>query len=128
MAADMRPYVPLAALLAALAAAPPVARAQTYGVYGAEQFFTLEWSPGQTHGRPVISGYVANRYGLAARNMRLLIEALDADDKVVDTTIGYVPFDVLPGSRSYFEVRLPRAAAGYRVRVLSWDWRKEPSG
>ena len=45
---------------------------------------------------------------------------------VVDTTIGYMQGDVLPGSRAYFEVRLPRAAAAYRVRVLSWDWKTGP--
>lgn len=118
----MRPTIALAALLAVLAP-PAVAGAQTYRIYGAEQFFTVEWAAGQSRGRPVISGYVTNHYGMMARQLRLLVESLDTDGKVVDTTIGYMAGDVLPGSRSYFEIRLPHAAVAYRVHVLSWDWK-----
>ena len=119
----MRRNIALAALLTALAL-PVVARAQAYRVYGGEQFFTLDWATETSRGRPVISGYVVNRYGIAAQRMRLLVESLDADGKVLDTTIGYVPGDVPAGSRAYFEVRLPGAAPTYRVSVLSWDWKK----
>jgi len=123
----MRQSVALAVVVATLTAASTVAQAQSYGVYGAEQFFTLEWAAGQSRGRPVISGYVTNHYGFGARNVRLQVEALDADGKVVDTTIGYVPSDVPPlEGRAYFEVRLPQAGAAYRVRVLSWDWKAVP--
>jgi len=118
----MRLLIVLAALLTSLMR-PALASAQAYRVYGSEQFFTIDWAAGQSHGRLVISGYVFNHYGMGARQVRLLIESLDADQHVVDQTIGYVSGDLQAGSRLYFEVPLPRAAAAYRVNVLSWDWK-----
>ena len=113
--------------LALLVMAPPAAWAQSYRIYGAERYFTVTWEPDSYQGRPTVSGYVANDWGVAAANVRLLIESLDASGAVADTRIGYVAGFVLPGTRVFFEVFVP-AAAAYRVAVLSWDWRYAPSG
>ena len=110
-----------------LASAPTAASAQTYRVYGAERYFTLTWEPGNYQGRPTVAGYVANEWGIAAANVRLLIEVLDGAGQVTESVVGYVNGFVLPGTHVYFEVFVPQASA-YRVAVLSWDWRYAPSG
>jgi hypothetical protein len=117
------------ALATALLGWPPsVASAQTYRIYGAEQYFTLDWEAGQYRGRPIVSGYLRNNYGLSAGNVRLLVESLDVAGQVASTTIGYVSGLVPSGGRVYFEVPLPAPAPAYRVNVLSWDWKFGPSG
>ena len=116
------------ALLLLLAIAPASAWSQTYRVYGAERYFTLTWEPGTYHGRPTVAGYVTNEWGIAAANVRLLIEMLDSSGQVTESVIGYVHGFVLPGTHVYFEVFVPTNAPAYRVAVLSWDWRYAPSG
>lgn len=117
----------LVGALAALLLAPVSVRAQAYRIYGAEQYFTVQWEAGERAGRPVVSGYLVNTSGTPAARMRLLVESLDAAGQVIDRTIDWVPGDITPGTRHDFEVAVPRAAAGYRLIVLSWDWRRGPS-
>ena len=74
-------------------------------------------------GHPVVSGYLENTFGIVAIRLRLLVESLDQSGQVIERTIDWVPGDVTPGSRYYFEVAVPRAAPAYRVIVLSWDWK-----
>ncbi|MGH7367090.1 MAG: hypothetical protein ACREK9_11835 [Candidatus Rokuibacteriota bacterium] len=75
-------------------------------------------------GRPEVSGYVYNqRAGSYAVGVRLLVEALDGSGRVVGSTTGYVLGDVPPSNRSYFEVKAPAGAAGYRVTIQSFEWR-----
>jgi hypothetical protein len=111
-----------------LLGAPAAASSQSYRVYGAERYFTLTWEPGSYRGRPTVAGYVGNEYGIAAANVRLLVESLDASGEVTGTTVGYVNGFVLPGTHVYYEVFVPARAPAYRVAVLSWDWRYAPSG
>ena len=113
-------------LVVVLLVSGPALAQEDYDVYGAEQFFKLEWSVGERKGHPVVAGYIFNDYGFAARDVRLRVEALDAAGKVIGTTIGYVPFIVTPGTRAPFEVPVPQRAASYRVSVLSFDWIVEP--
>lgn len=110
-----------------LGSAPAPAPAQPYRTYGAEHYFTVQWEAGERAGRPVVSGYLVNTFGIPAGRMRLLVESLDATGQVIDRTIDWVPGEVVPGSRHEFEVAVPRAAPQYRVIVLSWDWRRGPS-
>jgi hypothetical protein len=107
---------------------PTAGGAQPYRVYGGEQFFTLDWEPGQYCGRATVEGHVANVYGIAADRVRLLVESLDASGQVTATTIGYVNGLVMPGTRVYFDVPVGQQAPSYRVSILSWDWRYAPSG
>jgi hypothetical protein len=87
-----------------------------------ERYFTLQWQAGDTNGRPDVHGVILNEYGFAARKIRLLIDSLDARGGVTAQTIAYVPFDLTPGMRSYFEARVPARAASYRVSVFQWEW------
>ena len=98
-----------------------------YRTYGAEQYFTLTWEAGERRGRPVVSGYVHNRYGHGAVDVRLLVESVDAAGATVATTIGNVHGFLPPVGRAYFEVPVNQRAATYRVSVLSWNWRAGPS-
>lgn len=117
----------LVGTLAALVLGPALAPAQEYRIYGAEHFFAVQWEAGERAGRPVVSGHLVNTSGIPAGRMRLLVESLDAAGEVIDRTIDWVPGEVMPGSHHDFEVAVPRAAPGYRVIVLSWDWRRGPS-
>ena len=93
----------------------------SYGIYGTERYFALEWQPHERGGRAFVSGYVTNEWGIGVNNVRMRVEALDAAGGVTATYIGYVFGDVTPGTRAYFEVPLAQKAASYRVSVLSFD-------
>ncbi len=95
--------------------------APSYGIYGADSYFKIEWQPDERHGKPIVSGYVTNQWGLPMMNVRLRVEALDAGGKVTATHIGYVNGFVTPGAHVYFEVPVQVKAPSYRVTVLSFD-------
>ena len=108
-------------LLLAQACAASPASAQSYGIYGTDNYFKLEWQPDERRGRPVVTGYVTNQWGIGVNNVRMRVEALDTGGVVTATYIGYVFGDVTPGTRAYFEVPVAQKAASYRVSVLSYD-------
>ena len=93
----------------------------SYGTYGVESYFKLEWQADERRGKPIVNGYVTNQWGISTRNVRLRVEALDAAGSVTASYIGYVSGYVTPGSRVYFEVPVPAKAPNYRVTVLSFD-------
>jgi len=82
----------------------------------------LEWQPETRGDRARITGYVRNDYVLAARDIVLLVESLDASGQVVGRTRGYVNRVVTPGGSSYFDVSLPAPAASYRVEIVAMRW------
>ncbi len=94
---------------------------QSYGVYGVDSYFKVEWQLDERRGKPMVSGYVRNQWGMGARNVRLRVEALDAAGAVVATYIGYVNGDAAPGAHIYFEVPVREKAPNYHVNVLSFD-------
>jgi len=104
--------------------APGTAGAQSapsYGIYGTDSYFKVEWQPDERRGKPIVSGYVTNQWGLPTKNVRLRVEALDAAGQVTATYIGYVNGYVTPGSHVYFEVPVQTKEPTYRVTVLSFD-------
>jgi hypothetical protein len=108
-------------LLCLLAGGAAAVLAQSTG--DAERFFGLEWATGERRGRPNVNGYVVNNYRVRAANMRLLVESLDANGKVVETTLGTLA-DVPPGARVYFEVPVKQRTARSRVTITGWEWRE----
>ena len=72
-------------------------------------------------GTAVYSGYIYNNGGGGVANVRLLIEILDTDGKVVDQVQATALGSMLARDRLYFEAPLPATGASYRVRVQSWD-------
>jgi hypothetical protein len=117
----MKPATLGQVLLLAFLLGGGVALAQSLG--DPDRFFALEWSGGERRGRQNVNGYVVNNYRIRAANMRLLVEALDANGKAIDTTTGFVA-DVPPGARVYFEVPVKQKAARYRVTITGWEWRE----
>lgn len=110
------------AVLAILLAAG-VARGQDFGA-PLDRSFRLELDPPRvSRGRPVITGYIYNDYGMWAENVTLLVEGLDASGQVVARTTGYVNGSVPGGGRTSFEVPVPSAAVTYRVKVRYYDLR-----
>ena len=93
----------------------------SYGTYGVDSYFKLEWQADERRGKPVVSGYVTNQWGYGVRNLRLRVEALDAAGGVTASYIGFVNGYVNPGSHVYFEVPVNEKAPKYRVTTLSWD-------
>ncbi len=110
-----------------LAAAP--GDAQQFLIPGTDRYFKVDWSVTYHPARgAVVSGYVHNSYGLAADNVRLLIEAVDDRGEVVATTIGYVLGAIPAGDRRYFQETIPRTVATYRVRVVLYEWMDRGGG
>ena len=107
-------------LMLAVLAGAGVASAQVPAVpFG--QNFRVEWEVAAGRdGRPLLDGYVYSNYGLAASDVRLLVETLDASGQTVAKTVGYVDSLVPPFGRTYFTVRLPAPGASYRVTVTSF--------
>ena len=129
--ARARPVVSRAivvALVLALVGSAP-ARAQLSGRAVAPDL-RVEWTAeDDRRGRTLVSGYVYNdRPGSYASDVRLRVDALDAAGQTVGSTTGYVMGDVPPSNRSYFEVRAPAKAAGFRVMVQSYTWRGYGAG
>ena len=88
-----------------------------------ERDFRVEWDLRQTARGSAIVGYVYNTGGLAAARVSVLVQGLDAADRPVNSTIGYVLGTVPAFNRTYFEMRVPDATS-YRVSVLSFEWLK----
>ena len=91
-------------------------------VQGWEQFFRIEWNAGERRGEPVVYGHVVNEWGMPARSVRLLVDALDPAGNVVGQKVTWVPGVLTPGTRAPFEAPAPAAAPTYRVSVFAFDW------
>ena len=89
---------------------------------GWERHFTLQWTvePGKDGSRR-LDGYVFNRYGEYAADVRLLVQALDSSGGVVDQRIVWGPSGVGGFGRAYFDIRNLPASDHYHVFV--WDYR-----
>lgn len=91
---------------------------------GIDSRIRLEYEVGRTRrGAPEIQGYVYNDYARPANNVRLLVESLDEQGKVVGQSYGYV-FGIVPTfNRTPFNVRVDTPGASYRITVTSFEWR-----
>jgi hypothetical protein len=89
---------------------------------GWESYFTLDWQAGQRAGHAVVYGHIANNWGFAAANVRLLVEGLTDRGEVASQTIGWLGMQLTPGTRAPFEVSVDGQMPSYRVRVFAYDW------
>jgi hypothetical protein len=97
-------------------------------IYGWEQFFTLDWQPGERKGKPIVHGRISNTWGMPATNIRLLVEAFDGAGRPVAQNVEWLGTQLGPGVRAYFEVPAPANAPTYRVRVFAFDWVQAGNG
>jgi len=111
------------AACAGTGAHPPLTMTATTLMAGWEQHFTLEWAADQGQsGARRVSGYVYNRHGEYALDLRLLAQALDPSGAVIDQRIAWVPGGVGGSGRAYFEVPNLPPANSYRVSVWDYTW------
>jgi hypothetical protein len=90
---------------------------------GWPQYFSIDWTALESGGRPVVAGHVLNDWGLPARRLQLLVDALDDRGEVIAQRLVWVTsMELMPGTRAYFEVPAPVAASRYRVSVFAFDW------
>jgi hypothetical protein len=107
--------------LGACAAQVPV-RQQDMAVTFTEGRFQLTWETAQTKkGSPLIAGYVQNTRGGGVANIRLQVDTLDAQGRVIATATGLAPGYVGGFSRTSFEVPVQKTGIGYRVSIIGWD-------
>ena len=90
-------------------------------VVGWERFFKLDWEVVERRGQAMVRGYIVNDSPYSIGRVRLLLDALDAGGQVVDQQMSWVPGELTPFSRSYFEIQAGPRAPSYRVRVLAFD-------
>ena len=69
-----------------------------------------------------VTGYVYNRHGEYALDLRLLAQALDPSGAVIGQRIVWVPGGVGGSGRAYFEVPNLPPANSYRVSVWDYTW------
>ena len=98
-----------------------VAVAQTD--FGADpaRYLKLDWQTAPAGPQTAVWGHVYNDFGLAARDIQLLVQALDEAGRPVAQTIAWIPFVLAPGTTGSFEARVPPASS-YRVSVASFSW------
>jgi len=113
----------MSAACAETGAAPPLSMTATTLTAGWEQHFSFEWTAteqGQSSRK--VSGYVYNRNGEFATNLRVLAQAIDAGGTVVGQRIAHVPGGVGGFGRAQFEVPSLPATASYRLSVWDYTW------
>ncbi len=97
-----------------------------HGLYpltpGGDQYFALDWQPGERKGQPTLTGTLTNRYGATAVRVQLLVEALDERDNVKSQKVVWLGDSIAPFSHTYFEIPVERSPK-YRVRPFAFDWR-----
>ena len=110
--------------LAIVLLGPAATDAQNFGGGRPEErYFHIESASVQSaRGQTIIRGHVTNVNDKGARNVRLLIEGLDASGQTVGKGLAWVNGDVTAGGRRYFEAVAPTPGTTFRVTVLSYDW------
>lgn len=103
-------------------AAPVQVRQQDMAVTFSDGRFQVTWETAQTKkGLPLIGGYVQNTRGGGVANIRLQVDTLDAQGRVIATATALAPGYVGGFSRTSFEVPLEKTGIGYRVSIIGWD-------
>src|SRR5262245_58686485 len=112
----------LIALLVALSAALP-ALAQVPAGDGTDRWLKLQWAV--EDGK--INGRIYNQYQSTADQVRLLIEAVDGAEHVVNQRYEWVGGSIPPLGDRYFTVIVPPGGNHYRVAVASYTFLLDPS-
>jgi len=107
---------------------PKPAEAAPSDRWATDQFFRVEVQPYEKKGKTIVAGFVYNLHYQPAR-VRLEIEGLDSQGKVVGIEPGFVDTIVPLRGNTYFEVPVKIAGATqYKAFVLWYDWLGEFRG
>ena len=113
----------MATACAGTGAAPPLSMTETTLMSGWEQHFSIEWAADQgRNGSQRVAGYIYNRKGEYALDLRVLAQAVDPSGAVIGQRIAFVPGGVGGSGRAYFEVPNLPVASTYRVSVWDYTW------
>ena len=86
-----------------------------------QHYFKVTYGVTQTGDTRTIDGYVVSQYGTPMTRVQLLVQALDAGEKVVTQRLVPLFGTLEPFGRSYFEVRRMPPAEKYAVSVWAYD-------
>jgi len=89
---------------------------------GGDQYFAVDWQPGERKGAPVLTGTLTNRYGATAIRVQLLVEALDDNGNVTSQKVVWLGDSIAPFDHEYFEIPVVKSPK-YRVRPFAFDWK-----
>lgn len=87
---------------------------------GWEQHASIEYQATPRGDGTVVWGYLHNSSPYTFHRIRVLVDALDAQNQLLAQRVEWVPGTLSWPGRLYFEARMPPAPS-YRVRVFSWD-------
>jgi hypothetical protein len=84
--------------------------------------FQVTWEPTLTKkGSLLIAGYVQNTRGGGVANIRLQVDTLDAQGRVIGTATALAPGYLGGFGRTFFEVPVEKTGIGYSVSIIGWD-------
>jgi hypothetical protein len=89
-------------------------------VVGAERYLTIDWRAEPRGGSTIVWGYVVNQSPYTFDRVRLLIDALGPNGEILSQRLVWAVGLLGGWGRNYFEAPM-EPAAGYRVRVFSYD-------
>jgi hypothetical protein len=92
------------------------------------RYFRVESGVSAGRRGPQVEGYVYNVYDAHALRVRLNVEALDAAGRLLERRVAYVPLDVPPRGRAFFQAPVPAGTASARVSVLNFEWAPRGGG
>src|SRR2546430_11275837 len=112
--------VTLAAIALTLMAATGAAAQDTgFGAGTPEsRYFRIDSTVTAGRRGPQLEGYVYNVYDAHALRVRLTIEAIDPAGRLIERPVAYVPLDVPPRVRSFFQA--PLLAGHPPAPVTEW--------
>ncbi len=109
------------AALAAGCAPPPAGPGPLVPLdVGTEQHVTLEWQAEPRAGGALVRGYVRNHSPYTFDHVRVLVDALDADGRIIAQQVVWAPGRLASWARNYFEAFMPGAST-YRARVFAYE-------
>jgi len=122
--------VTLAALALTLMATTDTAAQDTgFGAGTPEsRYFRIDSTVTAGRRGPQVEGYIYNVYDAYALRVRLNVEAIDAAGRLIETRVAYLPLDVPPRGRAFFQAPLPAGATAARVSVLNFEWAPRGAG
>jgi len=123
--AASRRLVALLLVLALGACAEPVQvgpQKSSMAVMFTDGRFQVTWEPTLTKkGSLLIAGYVQNTRGGGVANIRLQVDTLDAQGRVIGTATALAPGYLGGFARTFFEVPVEKTGIGYSVSIIGWD-------
>jgi hypothetical protein len=110
----------MAAALASSGCAPAPRGPLEPLVVGWEQYLKIQWQLERRDQAVVVWGYVNNESPYAFDRVRVLVDALDPEGRIISQRIVWAVGVLGGGGHNYFEAPMV-PAPNYRVRVFSYD-------